>query len=106
MEKLIESSDEEYFGIRAADELLPIGSIAPCSHRWDDGEWTDDMLTGASAIAVSQDLSEISEALQMLRTYGGDYIYLLGSTFAEGGEDVGEIVMKNAVVLGRWKHQS
>jgi hypothetical protein len=77
---------------------LPVGSIAPNSYRWDDGNHTDDELNGTSAMDLDW-LWTRKSGDQYFGGYCGRRIWVLGSYYAEGGEDAGEIVMKDAEIL-------
>lgn len=84
-----------YIGIRVQDDAygLHVGqTVEHSSHVWVDGEDTEDELDGVCAINY--------EAIRFVNAeYFGDTIIVLGSQNAEYGEDVGEIIMQDAVVL-------
>ncbi len=42
----------------------------------------------------------IAAAIKQLKMYSGDYIHILGSDCAEGGNDAGELIISSAEVLG------
>ena len=91
-------TDYEYVGVRVHDDQYAIGQTMPDSRRWDDGEPTDDMLDGTSAI----DLRD-NRAAQLIQAYMGDYLSIIAGWYASDGEDDGEIVIRDAVVLATIK---
>ena len=84
-----------YIGIRIQDESygLHVGqTVEHNSHVWIDGDETDTELDGVCAISTA--------VINFVDTmYFGDTVIVLGSDAAEYGEDLGEIIMKDAVVL-------
>jgi hypothetical protein len=77
------------------------------SHVWVDGERLDDMLSGVSATDIREAKAKAMHGLAA-KDYGagyypGDDTYLLGSYVADSGEDIGELVMREPVVLARIK---
>ena len=99
-------------GLRIVDDADPpeVGSILAESRRWEDGEPTDDVLDGTSAIDLgSRDGSDVSRALDHAKAYQGKYALLLGSQSSEEGEDTDrfgrpiERVMRKPEVLARFK---
>lgn len=88
--------DYDYVGIRIQEEKTEkIGEImAHKSYVWDDGEMTDERLNGVCAVDIKQ-----AKALFDFGGYDGDYIYILGCYHASNGEDAGEIIMTDPIVL-------
>lgn len=87
-----------YVGIRVVapgydDYMSQIGETAVNSYRWEDGNQTDEQLDGASAINIDSRDNIDSGA------YYGRRILVLGSDHIEYGEDVNEIVMRDAKIL-------
>lgn len=84
-----------FIGIRVQDEAfgLHVGdTVMHNSHIWDDGEDTEEELDGVCAMNL--------RALDMIICeYYGETILVLGSDDAEYGDDLGEIVMRDAKVL-------
>lgn len=63
---------------------------------YDGGE-----LDGTCAIGFNaDDDSSIARAIEMIDSYFGDYIHILGGDAAQGGYDSGELIIGNAEVLG------
>lgn len=71
-----------------------VGDTLGNSSVWDDGDYTDNLLSGVSAISVTS-INQMSSC----GGYFGDRVLVLGSDDAERGDDAGEIVMGDAVVL-------
>ena len=89
-----EKYDYEFFGLRVieTDENLD-GEILPASHVWVDGECTEELLDGTCAIELSEN------AATLLSKYFGNTIVLLGANQCYYGEDEGELVLRDAIVL-------
>ncbi len=89
--------DYDCIGIRAQEVPASVGEIIDhCSLIWDDGEQTDEELIGVCAIDINQCVSRNSNKYL---SYPGEYVLVLGCNRADGGEDIGEIIMVNPVVL-------
>jgi hypothetical protein len=102
----IASSNYQIYGLRMVSEDDPIaeGTTAEPSFRWDDGQQLDDVLDGTSAIAIGGYDEEITDeqiarAFKLVRDYPGKRLAVLGAENGQGGEDRGEVVMKDAQVL-------
>lgn len=77
-----------------ADYNATVGETLDSSSVWDDGEYTDDNLNGVCAISVT--------SIDQMSSYGGyfgDRVLIIGSDDTERGDDAGEIIMSDAVVL-------
>ncbi len=94
------SSDEyEYIGVRVQEETygLSVGdTVEHKSKHWIDGEMTEEYTRGVCAI--SAEYARI-RSIGDFGGYPGKTILVLGSNYAEGGEDIGEIVLVDPVVL-------
>jgi hypothetical protein len=96
--------DYAWFGLRVLNALPRDGSKLEPSRRWDDNEVTGDELSGTSAIRVDDREGSIAQALKDIEPYPGKYVVLLGSDDEAGsGEDAGEILLKDPIVLERWR---
>jgi len=101
--RVLEEIGEEVFnhyGLRVTgkdndDYNASIGDILEPSHVWIDGDWTEDILDGTSAIDWNYKFKSVPKYL----SYYGDRVFLLGSNQVQGGEDIGETIMTDAVVL-------
>jgi hypothetical protein len=101
IDQIAHASEYDYVGFRvvnAANESYKIGDIVRPSRVWVDGEPTDEYLNGACAISIDK-LAYAYDGYNEYEGYIGDTILVLGSNNAEGGNDPGEIVMIDAVVL-------
>lgn len=79
--------DEDYLEYNARK-----GDTLPNSHTWEDGEYTDVELDGTSCI-------DNGEHGTFLGEYFGDKALIIGGDFATWGDDPGERLIQNAVVL-------
>lgn len=95
----IENSEYGYLGIRVDDGVeYNIGDCVAASRVWDDGDPTDETLNGTSCIGIRY-AEDIDKALDLAGYYYGDHIYLIGGNSMEHGEDAGEYVIEDAVVV-------
>lgn len=90
----------EYVAIRTQEEPFEIGVIEHVSSLWDNGDETEVKLNGISGTMVK------SEAVQMhcdkgyrYGHYFGDHHAIICGNRAEYGDDVGEVVISDAVVV-------
>jgi hypothetical protein len=93
--------DCEFVGLRVVSEdcdgyELNVGDDAPNSYVWDDGEWTDEELDGTCCISLKY-LAKLAPWARM--AYSGRKVWLIGSDYAEGGVDGGELIIKDAKIL-------
>lgn len=75
-----------------------VGDILSPSSVWIDGDPTDDLLPGTSGIQVARDAGVLADA-RRLSNYWGRYVVLMAGNRASHGEDWGEVVIEDAVVL-------
>lgn len=80
----------EFIGLRVQDVPFELGEISHISHVWDDNEDTGVELDG---ICVTR-IADLGHEL-----YVGDHVAILVSNYAEGGEDYGELILKDAKVV-------
>jgi hypothetical protein len=86
-----------YLAIRVLPRPATVGDILKPSHRWEGGEHTEDELSGTCAIELRH--------LGHLRPddswagYWGVGVALIGSNYMERGEDDGEVILRDPVVL-------
>ena len=95
--------DYDVFGLRVLYTLPDDGSVLDASRVWIDGEPTSQFLKGVSAIGVKGERSSVENAIRRSKGYLGKFVVLLGGNQMEYGEDVGEIILRSAIVLERWK---
>lgn len=86
----------DYIGIRVQEELYEnIGdTVNHKSYVWDDGNILDEQLDGICAIDINE-----AHWIGDFGGYLGEYVLILGSYSAQYGNDPGEIIMRDAVVL-------
>lgn len=83
--------DYERVGLRVQEEPFELGAMSHCSHVWDDGEDTGVELPGVCVLD--------SKYAQLFGSYYGDHVAIVAGNSYEYGEDVGEIILKDAVVV-------
>ncbi len=104
LHEIAENSGFTFIGIRSmtGGKLVNVGDELANSFVWVDGETTDEQLNGVCAIDCGFDgfdeLKKLSKAMALIKQYQGQLV-LVGSSKAEEGNDVGEIVMADAVVI-------
>lgn len=82
----------EYIGIRVQDETpFELGEMDHVSHVWVDGDDTGEELGGVCAIR--------GDRAELAKSYYGDYVAIIGGNKAEYGEDDGELIITDPVVL-------
>lgn len=84
------SWDYEFVGVRVQEQAFDLGTIKHRSHVWDNGEDTGAELDGVCACKL--------ERLGVNRYYGNHAAIICGND-AEYGEDDGEIIIRDAVVV-------
>lgn len=84
--------------VDSSDGTPSIGQALQPSRVWDDGEPTDELLDGTSAIDA-----RYARATELLDAYIGDIILVIetaqGGLGGLRGEDEGEVIVRRAVVL-------
>ncbi|MBR7146478.1 MAG: hypothetical protein IKD11_02010 [Oscillospiraceae bacterium] len=98
----IENGEYSYYGIRVDDGVdYSIGDAVAASRVWVDGDPTDEDLDGTSCIGLkfNATVSDVERAIKAASIYYGDRIYLIGGDDMEYGEDAGEYIIKDAVVV-------
>ena len=83
-----ELADELFYDYEVVGIL---GEMDHCSHIWDDGEDTGEELPGVSVIR--------SDEAELAKDYFGDYVAVVAGNSYTYGEDPGEIVIADAVVV-------
>lgn len=97
----MENGDYTYYGIRVdVDVDYSVGDYTSDSRIWIDGESTEEMLNGTSCVGLRYaDETDVTKAIKIAENYAGNRIYLIGSDSMEYGEDEGEYILENAVVV-------
>jgi len=92
------SGEYDFIGIRVQEQRTnEIGDyMTHKSSIWIEGEETEELLDGVSAVDVREaaHLEDVDYG-----GYMGNVVYILGCDYATYGEDEGEIVMEDAIVL-------
>lgn len=127
IKRICEKSDFSYFGLRADDMEYQIGDICNNSHQlfqdpiFDDfgsllypavddpenpyyGYYDAGELDGTCAIKFDpEDESSIMNALETMKMYSGMNLYIIAGDSVEYGNDDGEIIIREAEVIGKEK---
>lgn len=119
LQKINQAGDSVSFGIRviANDhdiyKSVSTGMALTESFKWKNGETTDKMLPGTSVVEIkSKTVEGIKDAMHKAGVLGingpngyyfGDKVALVRGEKVKKGQDVGESLFKNAVVVGVWK---
>lgn len=103
VEELILDGEYSYYGIRIDDNDYEIGDTCENSHVWDNGDWTDEELDGACAIALPEQIPvtarELDKVVELASVYSGKHIYIIGGDSKDYGEDAGEIIIRDAAIV-------
>lgn len=86
-----ENAEYEYIGVRVQENEFKVGEILDNSFVWVDGEMTDEELDGTCAVKL--------EDVQLANGYFGNHVAIIGSDSMEYGQDLGEIILRDAEVL-------
>lgn len=109
--KEIEAGRFEVYGLRMDEAEYEAGDICENSHDWwqddpedgseynaDLGLWMGEELDGTCSVMVTAD--SIESALNRVRAYNpGGRLYLIGGYDWEEGNDIDEVIVRNARVL-------
>lgn len=99
IKEMVEDREYDYIGLRIDDNVnYGIGDIANVSRVWDNNELTDETLDGTCCIGISYP-EDVERALDLAKIYCGDRWYLIAGDNAEYGEDDGEIIIEDAIVV-------
>lgn len=91
IEEVRENSEYEYIGVRVQENEFVKGEILDNSFVWVDGEMTDEELDGTCAVKL--------EDAELANSYFGNHVAVIGSNSMEYGQDLGEIILRNAEVI-------
>lgn len=86
--------DYGFVGIRAQEEPFELGAIDHLSHIWVDGDDTEEELDGICATNVAQ----FERYFGANGEYFGDHLAIIVGNNATYGEDIGELIIKDAIV--------
>lgn len=122
IKKAISGTDFCFYGLRVDEGIrYNVGDTANNSHQlFQDPEYDDDgellylyiedgvnkglydagELDGTCTIGFdAEDDESIQKAIEQIKMYFGEHIHVLGGDYAEGGNDTGEIIIRDAEVL-------
>lgn len=91
IDEIQDAYDYGYIGIRVSDNEFAKGEILDNSFVWVDGEMTDEELDGTCAIMLKD--------AKLANAYHGSHVAIIGSDSMEYGQDLGEIILRDAEVL-------
>ena len=98
LKEIYENREFEYIGIRVEDGIeYEIGDYANDSRVWVNGDPMDETLNGTCCIGING--SNCAKALELANSYVGNRVYIIGGDSMEFGEDEGEYIIRNAVVI-------
>lgn len=128
IKRICEESDFSHFGIRADDMEYQIGDICNNSHQlfqdpiFDEfgdlmypevedpdspyyGYYDAGELNGTCAVKFNPDNEDsIESALEAVKMYSGKNLYIIAGDSIEHGNDDGEIIIREAEVIGKEKN--
>ena len=91
IEEIKDKYDFGYIGVRVQEDPFTLGETLDNSFVWVDGEMTDEELDGTCAVKIDE--------AELAKRYFGDYVAIIGGDSMEYGQDLGEIITRNAEVL-------
>ena len=83
----------EVYGIRTQEMPFELGEIDHCSHVWENGEETDEEMDGICCTRREY------AKLHADGYYFGEHIAIIAGTRYTDGEDDGEIIIRDPVVV-------
>ena len=90
----------QYVGVRTQEEPFELGEVGHRSSVWVDGDETTSELNGLSATDInSRALRMHTDSDPIYGFYFGDHKAIVAGDFAERGEDPGEIIISDPVVV-------
>lgn len=84
-----------YVAVRVVDAVPVDGETLAPSRVWVDGEATDDLLDGTCGLSLAH-------AERLAAQYVGRVVLVMGGDDASWGEDVGEVIIRDAMALAAW----
>lgn len=86
-----EDGDYNIVGIRSQYEPFELGELDHVSKVWDDGNETEEELDGVSITSIDD--------YRESKSYGGEHVAIIVGNRGFGGEDLGELVVEDPVVV-------
>lgn len=93
IEEIKDECEYEYIGVRIQEDEFTEGEILDNSYVWDDGEWTDEELDGTCAVNLDD------AKLTLTNGYFGEHVAIIAGDHCEWGQDCGEIIIREAIVI-------
>lgn len=90
IDEIRENCDYEIIGVRVQENEFAEGGILDNSFVWIDGEMTDEELDGTCAVKL--------EDAELAKGYFGDHVAIIVGDSYSYGQDLGEIIIRNAEV--------
>ena len=91
IDEIQDAYDYGYIGIRVSDNEFTKGEILDNSFVWVDGEVTDEEPDGTCATVLKD--------AKHAHAYHDSHVAIIGSDSMEYGQDLGEIILRDAEVL-------
>lgn len=91
VEEIRENCGYEIIGVRVQENEFIEGEILDNSFVWIDGEMTDEELDGTCAVKL--------EDAELAKGYFGEHVAIIVGESFTYGEDLGEIIIRDAEVL-------
>ena len=91
IDEIEDTYDCGYIGIRVSEYKFTKGEILDNSFVWVDGKMTGEELDGTCAIMLKD--------AELANVYHGSHVAIIGSDSMEYGQDLGEIILRDAEVL-------
>lgn len=97
LEEAVWTAEYGFVGLRIQDVPFELGSMEHVSRRWADGEETEEELPGVSAVAASMARRVFLKPFPV--EYFGNHVAIIAGDKIEYGEDEGEIIIADPVVI-------
>ena len=91
IEEIKDKYNYDFLGVRVQEKEFTEGEILDNSYVWADGVCTDEELDGTCAVRI--------EDAELAKGYFGDHVAIIAGYYGEYGEDLGEIIVREAEVL-------
>jgi len=91
IDKYYWDEDYSFIGIRVQETPFELGTINHKSLVWEDGNETDEELEGICVVDIKY--------FKSCSSYYGQYVAIICGNNAEIGEDAGELIIQDAVVV-------
>lgn len=85
-------------GVRTQEEPFQLGELAHVSSVWEDGEETAQLLAGISVTDINSNAVKMHTG-ESWNSYYGEHLAIVCGDAVGAGEDEGEVIITNAVVV-------